>query len=194
VPIRVIGGSAGGRVLKAPPRGPVRPTADRVREAMFEILQARGWQDGRVLDLYSGSGALGIEALSRGASHCDFVEADARVAAVIKDNLALTGLKDRATVYTAPVARILPRLTGPYDLVVADPPYEYDRAERELARVIEDGLLADDGILVVEHSRRHAWPEELAGRYLLITRRYGDTCVTFYHGEGQPPHNQAEGC
>jgi 16S rRNA (guanine(966)-N(2))-methyltransferase RsmD len=181
MPLRVIGGSAGGRTLKGPPKASVRPTADRVREAIFDILAAaRPSGPARVLDLYSGTGALGIEALSRGASHCDFVEADARTCAVIRDNLALTGLRDRARVLLMPVARALTHLDAPYDLVVADPPYEYDRAERELAGLIERGLLAPDGLLVVEHSKRRAWPDELAGRPKLSTRRYGDTEVTFY--------------
>jgi 16S rRNA (guanine966-N2)-methyltransferase len=185
MPIRIIGGSAGGRMLKGPLRGALRPTADRVREAVFDIVLADGVPLSRVLDLYSGTGAMGIEALSRGAEHCDFVEAEARSAALIRENLALTGLKERATVYPMPVARALSRLAGNYDFVVADPPYEYDRARKELTEVIERGLLAEDGLLVVEHSKRHPWPEELAGLSLLSTRRYGDTCVSFY-GNREP--------
>jgi 16S rRNA G966 N2-methylase RsmD len=108
------------------------------------------------------------------------VEADARVSEIVKENLRATGLAGRARVFALPVARALSRLEGPYGLVVADPPYEYDRAQKELADVIGRGLLAPDGLLVVEHSKRHEWPEELAGRRLLMTRRYGDTSVTIY--------------
>jgi 16S rRNA (guanine966-N2)-methyltransferase len=180
MPIRVIGGSAGGRALKGPPRSGLRPTSERVREAVFEMLAARDADLTKVLDLYSGTGAMGIEALSRGAQRCDFVEADARTAEIIRENLRLTGLDQRGWVLALPVARALARLEGPYTLVVADPPYEYDRAERELAELVERGLLAEEGILVVEHSKRHTWPEALAGRELLLTRRYGDTCVTMY--------------
>ena len=178
--MRVIGGTAGGQTLKGPPRSGARPTSDRVREAIFEILASHDVLMGSVLDLYSGTGAMGIEALSRGAAHCDFVEADARACELIRENLARTGLLDRARVYPLQVAKALPRLRGPYDLVVADPPYEYDRAEMELADLIDRGLLAEDGILVVEHSKRRGWPAELAGREQLTVRRYGDTRVTLY--------------
>jgi 16S rRNA (guanine966-N2)-methyltransferase len=180
MPMRVIGGTAGGLMLKGPPRSGVRPTSDRVRESIFQILDAHDAALDRVLDLFSGTGALGIEALSRGAEHCDFVEADSRAVEVIRANLSTTHLKDRAKVLPVTVARAMDRLEGPYSLVVADPPYEYDRAEQELAGVIERGLLAPDGTLVIEHSKRKEWPEELAGRPQLLTRRYGDTCVTFY--------------
>ncbi len=133
-----------------------------------------------MLDLFSGTGAMGIEALSRGAEHCDFVESDSKAVEVIRENLSRTHLKDKSKVLPVSVARAMDRLQGPYSLVVADPPYEYDRAEQELAGVIEKGLLAPGGTLVIEHSKRKEWPETLAGRPQLLTRRYGDTCVTFY--------------
>lgn len=183
MPMRVIGGSAGGRTLKGPPRSGVRPTPDRVREAVFEVLAAHAADMENVLDLYSGTGAMGIEALSRGAGHCDFVESDPKACDVVRENLTRTGLAHQARLFPLAVAKALGRLAGPYGLVVADPPYEYDRAERELAEVIERGLLAPDGTLVVEHSKRREWPDELAGRRRLTNRRYGDTCVSFY-GQG----------
>jgi 16S rRNA (guanine966-N2)-methyltransferase len=179
MPLRVIGGELGGRVLRGPPRSGVRPTTDRVREALFEIL-GEAVEDARVLDLYSGTGAMGIEALSRGASHCDFVESDSKASEVVRDNLLRTALVDRAKVWPLTVARAMGRLQGPYDLVVADPPYEYDRAQSELAEVVTRGLLAEEGTLVVEHSQRRSWPEELGGRKQLMSRRYGDTRVTMY--------------
>jgi 16S rRNA (guanine(966)-N(2))-methyltransferase RsmD len=180
MPMRVIGGSAGGLLLKGPPRSGVRPTTDRVRESIFELLASHGSDPVAVLDLYSGTGALGIEALSRGAERCDFVEADARTCEVIKENLMRTRLLDCAKVFPLTVSRALARLKGPYDLVVADPPYEYDRAEHDLTLVIEQGLLASQGTLVVEHSKRKEWPEVLGGRAQLLSRRYGDTRVTFF--------------
>jgi 16S rRNA (guanine(966)-N(2))-methyltransferase RsmD len=180
VPLRIIGGSVGGRTLKGPPRTGVRPTSDRVREALFEILQAQGAPMLRVLDLYAGTGALGIEALSRGAEHCDFVEADAKACEVIRENLNRTRLSDRARLWPLPVAKALARLDGEYDLVVADPPYEYDRAEKELTEVLERGLLLPGGTLVVEHSQRKQWPSALAGYTQLTSRRYGDTRITLY--------------
>ena len=178
--MRVIGGSARGRTLKGPTRSGTRPTSDLVREVLFELIAAHCAEPVRVLDLYSGTGALGIEALSRGAERCDFVEADAKACAVIRENLARTGMLDRAKVYPLAVAKALARLEGPYDLVVADPPYEYDRAEAELRLLIEAGLLAPEGALAVEHSKRHPWPEALAGREQLLVRRHGDTGITIY--------------
>lgn len=179
MPLRVIGGALGGRNLKGPPRSGVRPTTDRVREALFEILGPEV-EGARVLDLYSGTGAMGIEALSRGAEHCDFVEADSKACEVVRENLTRTALLDRAKLYPLTVARAMARVQGPYDLVVADPPYEYDRAESELSEVISRGLLAPDGTLVVEHSQRRDWPQSLAGRPQFTSRRYGDTRLTLY--------------
>lgn len=179
MPLRVIAGTLGGRRLEGPPRTGVRPTSDRVREALFEVLGA-AVEDARVLDLYSGTGAVGIEALSRGATWCDFVESDPKAQAVIRENLTRTALLDVTKLYPIAVARALSRLQGPYDLVVADPPYEYDRAESELTQVITSGLLSPDGILAVEHSQRKPWPQALGGRAQLASRRYGDTRVTLY--------------
>ncbi len=178
--MRVIGGSARGRTLKGPPRTGVRPTSDLVRGVIFDVLAAHDADLTSVLDLYSGTGALGVEALSRGAERCDFVDSDPRSCDVIRENLARTGVLDRGKVYCLPVARAVQRLEGPYTLVVADPPYEYDRAESEVAGLIERGLLAAGGTLVVEHSKRRNWPETLAGRPQLLSRRHGDTRITLY--------------
>jgi 16S rRNA (guanine966-N2)-methyltransferase len=179
--MRVIGGSAGGFRLKGPPRSGVRPTADRVREAIFEVLAAHDLPMKKVLDLYSGTGALGIEALSRGAELCHFVESDPRACEVIRENLTRTRFLDRAKVFPLPVARALGRLPAEYDLVVADPPYEYDRAQQEIAAVAQQGLLEPGGAIVVEHSRRHDWPQMLDGLQRIFSRRYGDSSVSIYH-------------
>jgi 16S rRNA (guanine966-N2)-methyltransferase len=178
--MRINAGSARGRKLSRPPRSGVRPTTGRVRGVIFDILAAQKADLGRVLDLYSGTGALGVEALSRGADYCDFVDADRKACAVIRENLARTGWQERARVLGLPVARALGQLDGPYDVVVADPPYEYDRAELELRGLLEQGLLAPDGVLVVEHSKRRTWPEQLGDWRQVLSRRYGDTGVTVY--------------
>jgi 16S rRNA (guanine966-N2)-methyltransferase len=174
-----------------------------VREALFEILTARGAPMRRVLDLYSGTGAMGIEAMSRGGEWCDFVESDSKACEVIRENLRLTGLQGKTKLWPLSVARAISRLgeqwgiraighsgsaneasveaeAEGYDLVVADPPYEYDRAEAELALVVEKGLLAEGGTLVVEHSQRREWPETLGGLEQMDSRRYGDTRITLY--------------
>src|SRR5688572_24535053 len=129
--MRVIAGSARGRTLKGPPArrrgdrsGGARPSSDMVRGAVFSALEAMGADYTRVLDLYAGTGALGIEALSRGADWCDFVERDRVMAEVIRENLRLTGFDDRAKVYPVAAGRVQEGLVeGPYTLVLADPPY-----------------------------------------------------------------------
>ena len=179
--MRVIGGVARGRNLKGPTRSGTRPTSDLVRGVIFDLLASHGAiEPASVLDLYSGTGALGIEALSRGAERCDFVESDPKACEVIRENLTRTGMLDRGKVFPLAVAKALARLKGPYDLVVADPPYEYDRAETEIADLLSRGLLAPKGTLVVEHSKRRQWPDVLGGRQRLLTRRHGDTRITIY--------------
>lgn len=178
--MRVIGGSARGRHLKGP-RGPgTRPTSDLVRGALFDILRSMGADLSRVLDLYAGTGALGIEALSRGGGWCDFVEKGRRSSELIRENLAHTGLADNAAVHTLPVRQVPERLQGPYTLVLADPPYDDERALEDLERVASSSLVAPGAVLALEHSRRSEAPPALGGRLLSQTRRHGDTCVSFY--------------
>ncbi|MCV7345723.1 16S rRNA (guanine(966)-N(2))-methyltransferase RsmD [Mycolicibacterium rhodesiae] len=176
---RIVGGSAGGRRLDVPPRG-TRPTTDRVREALFNVLAARRDFDGlRVLDLYAGSGALGLEALSRGAASALFVESDSRAAAVIKRNVAALGLPG-ATVRRGAVAAVLAAGTDvPVDLVLADPPYEVSSADIEavLTSLGRHGWVAPGTVVVVERATSSAelsWP---TGWTAWDNRRYGDTRI-----------------
>lgn len=178
--MRVIGGSAKGRRLKAP-RGPdTRPTSDLVRGAIFDILRSMGADFSRVLDLYAGTGALGIEALSRGADWCDFVERGQRSCQTIRENLAHTDLTARAAVHALSARQVPDRLRGPYTLVLADPPYNDERALEDLDRVAASPLVNRGTVFVLEHSRRREAPPALGGRPLQQTRRHGDTCVSFY--------------
>jgi 16S rRNA (guanine966-N2)-methyltransferase len=178
--MRINAGEGRGRKLARPASRGVRPTTGRIRGVIFDILAAQKPELGRVLDLYSGSGALGIEALSRGAEHADFIDADAKACAVIRENLARTGWEDRGRVFAVSVSRALDRLDGVYDVVVADPPYEYDRAEAELTALVEHGFVAEGGVVVIEHSKRRQWPERLGNLSQVSSRRHGDTCVTVY--------------
>jgi 16S rRNA (guanine966-N2)-methyltransferase len=178
---RLIAGSAGGRRLKVPPAG-VRPTGDRAREGLFNSLGTLLDLDGAVvLDLYAGSGALGLEALSRGAAACVFVESSPRVLPVLRANLAAVGL---------PGGRVVPGsvptvVAGPppqrFDLVLADPPYATPVAEVTgvLRALVDGGWLAPDAVLVVERSSREAgweWPTPLVG---LRERRYGEAVLRY---------------
>ena len=165
--------------MKSPPPG-VRPTSDRVREALFNALEAKQVPFDRVLDSYAGSGALGIEALSRGDGACDFVEQNAAASKVIGQNLALTDLEERGQVHKATLASALERLSGPYTLVFADPPYDDNEALATLERLASSSLIAKDGTLVLEHSSRQSAPEKLGRLRLDWSRRYGDTQVSMY--------------
>lgn len=174
---RIIGGVAGGRRIAVPPRG-TRPTTDRVRESLFNILTARRELRGlAVLDLYAGSGALGLEALSRGAASALFVESDPRTASVIARNIDTLGLPG-ATLRRGAVAAVLSAGTAsPVDLVLADPPYDVAAAEVEhvLAALIAHGWVREGAVAVVERAAGGAplrWP---AGWSVWPQRVYGDT-------------------
>lgn len=185
--VRIVAGTAGGRRLAVPPRG-TRPTSDRVREAVFSTLQARRDLAGtRVLDLYAGSGALGLEALSRGAAHVRFVESDRRAAAVVRRNVEELGLGGQSgSAVQVSVADVPVILRGgadqPYDVVLADPPYALDdgAVSAVLSALTSCGWLASAALIVVERAARAlppAWPD---GVFELTSRRYGDTAV--YYG------------
>lgn len=175
---RIVAGAAGGRRLAVPPKG-TRPTTDRVREALFNVLAARLDFDGlRVLDLYAGSGALGLEALSRGAASVTFVENDRRAAEVINGNIGTVGLPG-ATVRRGVVATVLAGAATPMDLVFADPPYETPTADVDavLAALDDNGWVAAGGVVVVERpvsAPMLSWP---AGWTAWPDRRYGDTRI-----------------
>lgn len=152
--MRVIAGTARGTRLQVPTGTDVRPTSDRARERLFAVLDP--WLgDAVCLDLFAGSGALGIEALSRGARSCVFVERDARAAAVVRDNLARTGLDDSAEVYTRPAAAALAtfaREGARFTLVLLDPPYADERVLQEVLRDLREmDLVAPDGLVAVEY-------------------------------------------
>lgn len=181
---RIIAGAAGGRRLRTPRGELTRPTSDRVREALFSALESMlGSLEGhRFMDLYAGSGAVGLEALSRGASSAVLVEQDRRTAALVRSNARAVGLDHGAKVVSSSVQRHLAEaVPSPHDVVFLDPPYDLSRetVEADLALLAERGWLADDALVVVERSVRDAglsWPGGFAeGR----VRRYGETALVF---------------
>ncbi|MGI9015652.1 MAG: 16S rRNA (guanine(966)-N(2))-methyltransferase RsmD [Euzebya sp.] len=185
---RVIAGSAGGRRLKAPPGAGTRPTSDRVKEALFSSLQ--DVSGAVVLDLYAGSGGLAIEALSRGAATAVLVEQDRRAVNVLRDNLAVAGVKDRARVLQTAVSTYCREpLGGPFDLILLDPPYTmtHQQIARDLRALVDGGAVEIGGRLVLERDRRIAEPppqEFLHDQ----DRTYGDTLLRYctFHPDRHP--------
>jgi 16S rRNA (guanine966-N2)-methyltransferase len=175
--MRIVRGSVGGRVLRAPPGADTRPTSEKVREAIFNILpDVEGMA---VLDLFAGSGALGIEALSRGAAHATFVDQGKAALTAIRGNLRELGLDARSTVLSGDAVALAGRHVpaSPWQLVFIDPPYRSDLAVRSATALAH---LADDAVIVIEHDRRNAPPDQLGSLLRTDERRYGDTLVSFY--------------
>src|SRR5438034_7366992 len=175
--MRVIAGRYKGRRLNAPDWQGLRPTSDKLRETLFNILAPRT-ADARVLDGYAGTGAIGIEALSRGAAHVTFVERDRRAQALIAENLARCGIADGYVMIRASVSRALADLqSASFDIMIFDPPYEQE--PDEILAAAADRLAAG-GVLVLEHARRAQTPES-AGR-LARTRQVmsGDSALSLY--------------
>ena len=176
---RIVAGVAGGRRLSVPGQG-TRPTSERVREALFSSLESRMELDGAaVLDLFAGSGALGLEALSRGASSAVLVESDARAAAVVRRNIDSVCLPG-ASVRCAPVASVVAGAAdAAYDLVLADPPYAVtDTAVAGLLdRLVTGGWLASDAVVVLERSSRSPETEWPSGLVPEKSKRYGESRI-----------------
>lgn len=186
---RIISGSARGRRLAVPPGTSTRPTSDRAREALFSTVESllRSFAGARVLDLYAGSGAVGLEALSRGADHALLVESDASAARTIRDNAALTGLVG-AEVRAERVERLVAggAPAAPYDVVFLDPPYDVadDAVGVVISDLLDGGWLAERALVVVERASRGGpwrWP---GGVEADRSRRYGE--ATLWYGRAAP--------
>ena len=179
--VRITGGVHRGRRLRLPRSANLRPTSDRVRSAVFSILGADSLQDTLALDLYAGSGVLGLEALSRGAAGAVFVEADARRCRHIRDALAALGLTDRGSVHNGRVERVLGTLSGGgFGVAFADPPYALTDWQPLMGLLNRVGLLAEGAVVVAEHRHDTGLADEYGGLALLTRRRYGDTAISIY--------------
>ena len=179
---RIIAGEAGGRRLAVPPGERVRPTSDRVKESIFSALGSGRLVGARVLDLYAGSGALGLEALSRGAAGAVLVERDAAAARAIRANIDTLGFGDRAVLRVAAVAAVLADPPPePFDLALLDPPYDtpHTEVEESLRLLVERGWVGGDATVMVERAAASPpvrWPEGWGSTW---ERCYGDTLVLF---------------
>jgi 16S rRNA (guanine966-N2)-methyltransferase len=182
--MRVIGGELGGRRLSAPRGLRTRPTSDRVREALFMALEPLSGL--RVMDLFAGTGALGIEALSRGAASADFVESHRAARRVLEENLRSLGLSERGRVWSLALPRGLARLAAELaaaDLVLLDPPYGDPAADETLRALAKPGTLAARVRVVVEHHAKDEPPERIGDLSRRRLRRYGETAVSTYEVE-----------
>ncbi len=184
--MRVIGGELRGRRLLVPPGRQIRPTSDRVREAIFDILGPT-WNFRRVLDLFAGTGSLGIEALSRGSEEVVFVEQGKVALHCLRRNLRDLGLKSRSWVLPLEVKRgiaVLAEKKERFDLVFLDPPYGKGLVVKTIEEAIRRGIISPSGIIVAEHS-----PREVIflhkGTVYIQQRRYGDTTVSFFQLEAK---------
>lgn len=179
---RIIAGTAGGRKIATPPGDATRPTTDRVREALFSSLESQlgGWDDVAFLDVFAGSGAVGLEALSRGAAHATFIERNRRTGDVIKRNINTVGAVD-ATVVVGSARQAIEDVSRQFHVVFLDPPYDYadDDLATVLATVVQRESIADDGLLIVERASRSgepAWPD---GVERIRTKKYGETTLWY---------------
>jgi 16S rRNA (guanine966-N2)-methyltransferase len=182
--LRIIGGKAGGRKLVTPHGRKIRPTSDRIKEALFSILTSLlgSFADLKVLDIFAGTGNLGIEALSRGASRAIFIDNGRDAVQIIGRNLSLLGFSSQAVVMAKDVSMALNMLdiTGEqFDLVIIDPPYARGLAEHTLMQLANSRLLADDALVVAETSAREELPPEYGQLRIFDRRVYGDTALAF---------------
>ena len=189
--MRIIGGTAKGRRLQTPAKRPaeyagryIRPTADRAREALFNILGSRV-EDATVLDLYAGTGALGLEALSRAAARAVFVDNNPRAIRIINKNIELCGFSERTRVIKRDlskglffIGKQLPGVT--FSMVFVDPPYRHDISAGMLAVLADSDILAPEAFVIIEDDARTKLPAEIADLLLVDQRRYGETGFWFY--------------
>lgn len=178
--LRVIAGTAKGRQLKVPKGVYVRPATDLVRGAVFSILENAADDWSRVLDVFSGSGAMGIEALSRGAGWVDFVDRERRCCAIIRQNLETVDFTANSHVYCCSVAKALSFLDGEYGIILMDPPYADTSIGNVVSRLADSTLVGDDSVVIVTHSPRLSLEPSYGDLGLVKEHRHGDSCIAIY--------------
>lgn len=181
--LRIIGGTARGRLLKVPRGTRIRPTSDKVRESLFNIIGPEVVRGARFLDLFAGCGAVGIEALSRGARFVTFVESNPRHARAIRENIEICGFQQSVEILCAESLSVLTKLglhKPSYDIIFADPPYDYPKWKILLSKIVLNVNMFNYGFFIVEHSTKVSMPEKVhdIARYGVYT--YGDTTLTVY--------------
>jgi 16S rRNA (guanine966-N2)-methyltransferase len=181
--MRVSGGKVKGTRLKTLSKRTVRPTTSVVRQAIFSLLENRTSKWRYVLDLYAGSGALGIEALSRGAEWVDFVDHKKSCCDIIRNNLEKIGGLEWAHIYCCNVRKAINFLNRSYDIIFIDPPYSDSTANNLLVNLVKSKLLAENSTIVLCHANRFLLNSDYDGLHLIEQRRYGDTFISIYQKE-----------
>jgi 16S rRNA (guanine966-N2)-methyltransferase len=181
--MRISGGKVKGTRLKTLPKRSVRPTTSVVRKAIFSLLENRTTNWHRVLDLYAGSGTLGIEALSRGADWVDFVDYRKSCCDLIKTNLQNLGAMESAHVYCCSVSKAVTFLERSYDIIFVDPPYSNSTTNNLLGNLASSKLLGKNSAIILCHANRFPLNSDYDDLHLIVQRRYGDTFIFIYQKE-----------
>jgi 16S rRNA (guanine(966)-N(2))-methyltransferase RsmD len=179
--MRVISGKAKGKRLYSPKARGIRPTADRVKESIFDVLGEQ-WEGIRVLDLFSGTGSLGLEAISRGAQQVVFIEKNRPALNILERNISLCGFNSHATVLAVPVSRglaLLGEKGESFQVIFADPPYDRGWVEKTVQEIVDRRLLSREGMIVMEHAPSESPRGDQRGLIILRQKTYGDTTVSF---------------
>ena len=184
--MRVLVGEAKGCILKSPKGTRTRPATELVRGAIFSILEILASDWAQVLDLFSGSGALGIEALSRGAGWVDFVEHEPRCCDIIRQNLEKTRLRDRAHIYCCSAAKAISFLDKEYCIILIDPPYFNSTVDKIMLQLANSKLVGEETMLVVTHSPHRPLNSSYAALMLMKEHRHGDSVIALYRKETKP--------
>ena len=181
--LRVSGGRYKGRTLRVAPGSTTRPSSQLVRAALFSIISPQ-IENAKVLDLFAGTGSLGIEALSRGALKAHFVENNHKQFIALNKNLENFSLANETKVFPVSVEKALDTFTETYDVVFLDPPYDYPGVDNLVVKIIKSKILVENGTIILEHSRRVSAPKELPDVRLVKEKTYGDTQISIYEKVG----------
>ena len=189
--MRVIAGEARGRPLFGPAGTFTRPMQDKIKESLFSMLYSLGVEGDLVADLYAGTGAIGIEAISRFAKHVDFVDQNAAACDVVRKNLDKTGFRDRARVHKASVIGFISRPLEPYDLIFLDPPYADPEIGKTLQLLADSTLIQSGTVVAIGHWPRLELPEEIGRLSRLRRRCHGTSCFSIYEADLPPVEGDA---
>lgn len=177
--MRIIAGSLKGRRLNTPNTNKIRPTTDKVKEAIFSMLMAYT-EDAVVIDLFSGTGNLGLEAISRGARYCYFCDKSRESLLLLKENIKYCGVEDNSTIISGEYESNLERIHDEADIIFLDPPYKDGLIKNCMLIIEKNNLLKDDGVIVIERGAREMLEDNIYGFYKIKEKRYGTILVSLY--------------